>query len=159
MCFFPCLCLPLSQLLSRTQAEASHHLAQLWFAKAVAMWFIWSYDRMLTLGSITYFISANWCSFEQHNEFCGWYVKEDIDHMPDIWGEKAKYVRQCIMSCSQGRSEKSAFQNTICSLENDSHSVINGLYSTLGWCLYFTVKTFPLELLQHLFESFCLLVW
>jgi len=81
------------------------------------------------------------------------------DHMPDIWGEKAKYVRQRMMSCTQGSSERSAFQNAICSLENDSHSVINGLYSTLGRCLYFTLKTFPPELLQHPFESFCRLVW
>lgn len=98
-------------------------------------------------------------ALEPHSEFSWCCIKEDGDHMPDIWGKKAKYVRQCVMSCTQGRSEKSAFQNAFCSLENDSHSVINGLYSTLGWCLYFTVKTFPPELLQHPFEQFGQFMW
>lgn len=98
-------------------------------------------------------------ALEQHSEFYWCYVKEDTDHMPDIWGKKAKYVGQHVMSCTQGRSETSAFQNAFCSLESDSHSILTGLCTTLSRCLYFTLKTFPPELLWHPFESFCRCMW
>jgi len=113
-------------------------------------------DLGLSKSEISFMQTA---ALEQHSEFSLCYIREDRDHMPDIWGKKAKYVRQHVMSCTQGRRERSAFQNAFCSLENDSHSVTNGLYSTLGWSLYFTLTTFPPELLQHPFEPFGQCMW